>query len=249
MDAAGRQRRRRPTGWRPGDRSRLPVDASRGGGEGIGVDAPGDDAVRGDAEVRLVHLEGEAEAPPKAISHLRALLVVAGVLPERDEHLASLERWCTAAIARIRDPVNQRLIRSFVTWHHLARLRRRLGDKPASYAQVNRIRRNVIRAIEFLDWLADQGLTLRTCRQQDADRWLQDPSTLRHEVRDLVRWARRNGHAGDIEIPAYKERVHVPPVDADMRLALAALNRHCGCVGCAAAPLATTPEIPDASRR
>jgi hypothetical protein len=160
------------------------------------------------------------ERSSKAVNHLRALLVFAGVLPERDEHLAALERWCNHTIAHISDPGNQQLIRSFVTWHHLARLRRRLGGKPATYAQINRIRRNVIRAIEFLDWLAAQGLSLRTCRQLDADRWLSGGSTLRHEARDLVLWARRNGLTGDIEIPAYKERIHVPPVEPDRRAEL-----------------------------
>lgn len=62
--------------------------------------------------------------PAKAVQVLRAVLVAGGALPERDEHLAALEKWLTRAYVRVPLPDERRLLRSFTTWAHLRRLRR-----------------------------------------------------------------------------------------------------------------------------
>lgn len=61
---------------------------------------------------------------PQAVTRLRATLVAHRVLPDRDEHLAAIERWLGPFLDRIDDRTERKIVRGFVTWHHLRRLRR-----------------------------------------------------------------------------------------------------------------------------
>ncbi|MEW2490653.1 hypothetical protein [Streptomyces sp. NPDC048411] len=56
--------------------------------------------------------------------HVRSLLVIAGVLANRDEHLARLERWVTWDLPRL--PAYQAaIVRPFAEWHVVRDARRR----------------------------------------------------------------------------------------------------------------------------
>ena len=48
----------------------------------------------------------------KPVEHLRSVLVATGALPPRDEQMARLERWITAALAARGDPGEQQLLHS-----------------------------------------------------------------------------------------------------------------------------------------
>jgi hypothetical protein len=53
--------------------------------------------------------------PSKAVAHLRAALVTAAVLPERDEQLAAFERWLDQALTCVTGDDDRRTIRSYAT--------------------------------------------------------------------------------------------------------------------------------------
>jgi hypothetical protein len=148
----------------------------------------------------LTHEALDERLPAKASRHLRSILVTAGMLPPRGEHLADLERWLAAALATL-DSDRQGLIRAFVTWHHLGRLRRRLRGKPASAHEVTSARASVRATLGLLRWLDAHQLTLASCRQADLARWIADGPSTRYQARTFLQWAVQRGDAANIEIP------------------------------------------------
>ncbi|WP_331763202.1 site-specific integrase (plasmid) [Streptomyces sp. NBC_01590] len=137
------------------------------------------------------------ELPPgKVLAHLRSVLVATGTLPPRDERLVALEKWITETVQAHTDPAERRILHGYAVWHHLRRLRRRIGDLHTTQLQDLNVRCHVTAAHNFLIWLAAEGLTLGTCTQADLERWMTDPAfTYRDETGHFVRWSVQHRHA------------------------------------------------------
>jgi hypothetical protein len=130
----------------------------------------------------------------KIVDYLRAVLVAIGSLPERDEHMAHLERWTKQALGSRHDPEpDAQALRRYATWHVTRRLRQRSHGTSITFNQYMFARGQIRAAMLFLDWLAGHGLTLATCRQSDLDAWRTDPAVTRHrESGHFLRWATRH---------------------------------------------------------
>ncbi|MFR9769303.1 hypothetical protein [Nocardia sp. SC052] len=157
----------------------------------------------------------------KQIEHLRSVLVYAGMLPTRDEHVAALQRWITAELNTISSKDDLLVLRSFITWHCLPRLRRSLDSRPASASQINGLRNRIRTVMEFLEWLRGRERELHQLDQFDVDEWLTTGPTTRYHLRAFLRWAAQRGHVGDVIVPVRKSRQHTPPIDADQRWEIA----------------------------
>lgn len=159
--------------------------------------------------------------PPRSVAHIRGGLVASGVLPPRDEGMIALQNTIDAEIARLDNVAYARVVRSFATWHHLRRLRRRLGDEHVKFDQIVVVRREVKAAVDLLDWLTDRQVTLAECRHSDIDDWLTDGPWTRYLARTFLSWSTKNGHAPKgLKIPM-PPRDSVPPhIDADARWSL-----------------------------
>jgi hypothetical protein len=173
----------------------------------------------------------------KPVDHLRSVLVAIGALPRRDEHMIKLERWTARAIAQRCDADERKLLHRYADWHVIRRLRGRLGGADTTGSQAAVARQHIRAAIVILDWLADQGLTLRTAGQGDLENWLTSPeATHRAEVGSFVRWARKHkltrldfaairwdGPVGDLDIETRWEQarwlLHDSTVKPEDRLA------------------------------
>jgi len=132
----------------------------------------------------------------KALAHLRSVLVATGAVPPRDERLVALERWITATVQARTDPAERRILHGYAVWHHLRRLRRRLGEEHTTRLQDLNVRCHVTAAANFLAWLADNGLSLNACTQADLDRWIANPeASYRDETGHFIRWAVQHRHA------------------------------------------------------
>jgi hypothetical protein len=132
----------------------------------------------------------------KTLDHLRAVLVARGMLPHRDERLATLERWVSRLVQSRADPDERQLLHRYVVWHHLRRLRRRLGTAHASRLQALNVRSHATAAAGFLDWLTGQNLTLTDCAQPDLERWAaSDDASYKEETSHFIRWAVQHRHA------------------------------------------------------
>jgi hypothetical protein len=128
----------------------------------------------------------------KTVEHLRSILIAAGILPARDEHMVRLEHWVDATIAERADPDEQHLLRRYALWHMLRRLRQRTRGADTTHNQYVLVRQHLRAAIGFFDWLAAQGLSLADARQGDLDEWIaSDNATLRRETRHFLRWAKK----------------------------------------------------------
>ena len=75
---------------------------------------------------------GLDEVGTKAADHLRAVLVTLGVLPERDESLARLERWVAAQVAALKADEHRRLVGTFSACEVLRRRSRAQAPSPST---------------------------------------------------------------------------------------------------------------------
>jgi len=158
------------------------------------------------------------ELPPgKTLDHLRSVLVAAGALPGRDERLVKLERWTATAIAARTDPDERRILHGYAIWHHLRRLRQRLGGARASHLQCLNVRSHVTAAVNFLGWLAERDLSLASCTQPDLDRWAAGEVSYRDETGHFVRWAVACRHASHLTFGTVRWEGPRGPHDGEKR--------------------------------
>jgi hypothetical protein len=151
----------------------------------------------------VAHKTLDALQPEKAARWLRAALVSAGVLPQRDEHLEQFARWSATAVSGITDLADRKTVRSYVTWHHLRLLRQRAQARPVTWGQMEGHRQETRAALQLLTWLREHDRTLSTCTQRDIDQWLADGPTTNRCARSFLRWATASHHALDVTIPAH----------------------------------------------
>lgn len=137
-----------------------------------------------------------------AVNRLRAALVAAGLLPERDEALARFESWVADQLTAMAVIEDRRAVEAFATWHVLRRRRRRAQRTPSNNTSSGR--RVIARAIQFLEFLRTHDRDLASCTQADLELWLSGPPARRH-VHDFVKWAHRHGLCGPLTVPATKQ--------------------------------------------
>ncbi|WP_445520819.1 hypothetical protein [Streptomyces sp. NEAU-174] len=127
--------------------------------------------------------------PAATVAYLRAALVADGVLPPRDEQLATLERWLPRELARLETAADRQAVHSFATWHHFKRLRRLPSTTPTTYYQALSARRDIQAATSLIRWLRDRGTSLADATQHDIDTWLTGTHYLRYVASTFVSWA------------------------------------------------------------
>jgi hypothetical protein len=154
----------------------------------------------------------------KTLARLRSVLAATGALTSRDERLAKLERWITAAISTREDADERRILHGYAIWHHLRRLRQRLGEDHATHLQALNVRCHVTAAASFLDWLTAGNLTLESCTQPDLDRWASSKDvTYRDETAYFVRWSVAHRHASRLTFGAVRWDGPRGPHDGEKR--------------------------------
>ncbi|MGH6997719.1 MAG: hypothetical protein ACREEO_05960 [Phenylobacterium sp.] len=172
-------------------------------------------------ELELSHQALDALPQTPSLAHLRALLVAVDALPERDPHLARLQLALTARVDAVEDADDRRLLRTFVTWRLLHRLRRRAQQRPTSPFATKSAHIQLAEAARFLATLRDQGRCLADATQADVDHWLQTGSATRRNLRYFLAWAAERDVAPALEVPHLTSNGPARAVDADARWALA----------------------------
>ncbi|MBF6215781.1 hypothetical protein IU487_32810 [Nocardia puris] len=167
----------------------------------------------------VTHAVLDTLSPERQIFRLRQVLVTAGHLPARDEYLIRLERWLEPTLEAIADTADRGLVRRYITWVHLRRLRR---SSPITNRQQTVVRVEVSNIVSLSNSLQDNGRTLATCRQTDVDAWLDDGPTTRFTIRQFLSWAARHGAGRRLVVPARTCPEHRTVfTDADQRWTLA----------------------------
>lgn len=114
-----------------------------------------------------------------ATAYVRGLLVTAGILPPCDENLDLLTNWVARTVADLQAR-HANLIRD---------ARRRSARGRYTYAAHKGDCSNVLAAIDFLNWLDSQHLSLRRLQQPQLDTWATDRPTLRSRSIPFLRWS------------------------------------------------------------
>ncbi|WP_067903645.1 hypothetical protein [Nocardia vaccinii] len=138
--------------------------------------------------------------PEREVFRLRQILVAAEHLPARDEYLRRLEQWLDTTLTTISDSVERNLVRRYVTWNHLRKLRQ---SGPITNRQQTTVRSDVSNIISLLNWLRDNDRTLAICRQVDIDDWLNDGPEARCTIRKFLTWCAHRRAARKLTIPAH----------------------------------------------
>lgn len=168
------------------------------------------------ASDEISHEMLDAAGTDTATRTVRSLLIEHGLLPERDEHLAQLERWIDQTAATIPDLGERRAFIRFARWRHLRHLRQR--SAAISYGQAASRRRELAIVLELLTWTRQRGRILATLTQADVDRWRSAGSREKHRVKAFLDWTRRNGHTTRIDIHQdFSHVLTVTGVDEDAR--------------------------------
>lgn len=135
----------------------------------------------------------------QAAHYLRGLLVRTGILAEREEHLERIGPWVDRLLTE--QPDHARLIRPFTHWYLLPRARRRARRRRSTSYSAQTPRAQILAALEFLDWVQEQGTTLDGVGQDDIDRWLTTGPPRRYAVASFLNWAARHHLAASISVP------------------------------------------------
>jgi hypothetical protein len=120
-------------------------------------------------------------------NHMRQLLVEHGVLPVRDELIATFESWSSDALDRLHSPAHRDVIDRYIRWKHLRTMRAR---SPIAHGTFLVAKQSTTVAIEWCNWLDAQGTDLGRAGQGDLDRWISEGPSTRLMVERFLSWAR-----------------------------------------------------------
>jgi len=144
--------------------------------------------------------------------HIRGLLVEHGVLPARDETRVRFQRWAEVALTRVEDPAHRDVIQRYIRWNHLRRMNNVDSVSTGSFL---RSKQTVTVAIEFVNWLSDQGTQIGDLQQTHLDAWVVAGPTTRLIADRFLRWAIKSRLvAADLTLPRHRRgtsrRLSVP---------------------------------------
>lgn len=139
----------------------------------------------------LTHTTLDAQPASRAVEHVRDLLVATGTLdPDPDRPIDRLQHDSEQMLVAL-DVHDARIVRGWLHWQVLPRLRRHHEGTVDLGAAVANARRTLARVIEFLATVEATQRTLACVRQSDIDSWFASPRARPHAVRPFLAWARR----------------------------------------------------------
>lgn len=167
------------------------------------------------------HTALDALPAGRDLEHLRALLVAAGALPA-DPHrlLDRLAAELVNTISGCGEP-DRRILRAWIRWRLLARLRRTADAGVDLTAPIYHARATVGQVTDFVAHLHHAGRTLATCQQADLDAFFAGtPSTSSH-IRSFLTWAQRRRHLpATLQLPPSRRGTLAAP-DPEQRWSIA----------------------------
>ena len=130
-------------------------------------------------------LDGLPQA--QSLHYIREVLVNAGVLPPRNEHLERLAPWLDHLLQD--QPGHVQLIKPFAHWFVLRRARRSTASRTFTRGSADFARARILAALDLLSWLEHRHESLHDLTQADLDQWLAEGTTTRRTVRYFLQWA------------------------------------------------------------
>jgi hypothetical protein len=177
-----------------------------------------------------------------AVQHLRGLLVLAEILPPREEQLALLARDIQHLLADVTHPLHRTVLSRYARWHLMPLAHQRTDhDTGFTQYQCENLRRHLRTARRLLDDLHRHGMPLADITQAVIDRWLIRNRPRQNYARAFLLWAADAGLAptevaigtsartGERNIMSETERVLLA-VELETDDTLAISDRVAGCL-------------------
>jgi hypothetical protein len=179
-------------------------------------------ALLGAGEVELSHATLDDYGSNRSVGHLRALLIAAGALPAEDRSINRLETYASGLLDTVTDSADRNVVRAWLRWHVLPRLRARHTAGASMAHSANNARRSLREVVLVLDHLHRHNRTLNTCTQADLDTWFARPGLNHWLSRGFLVWAREHRHLPrTVTIPATPARQPRPILDTEARWEIA----------------------------
>lgn len=142
----------------------------------------------------LTHAALDEQPTSAGVEHLRDLLLATGALAPEPERL--LDRLLDDAHQRLTSLQvgDARIVRSWLRWQVLPRLRRHLQGPVDIRAATANARRALSQVVVFITTIEDAGHTLTDCEQRALDSWFSTRKAGRHQIRPFLAWAQRARH-------------------------------------------------------
>lgn len=172
-------------------------------------------------ELPLTHQALDTLPQTPSLRHLHALLIAANALAARDPRLAGLQHHTDRTIARVQDPADRRVLRSFTTWQLLRRARAQARQRPTTTLTGTSQRQLVVDIAGFLATLHHDQRSLNDATQSDVDRWIAAGGLRRGELSQFLTWAHQHRHAPQLNVPKVPRATRILPADPETRWALA----------------------------
>ncbi|APZ34590.1 hypothetical protein BOH66_10325 [Microbacterium aurum] len=161
----------------------------------------------GDRELDLTPEAFNALPRGHSVEHLREILIHNRLMvAPADRHLAIFEGWVDARLRELQPhPDVASIIEQYARWHHLNRLRERVGVANMDIACRN-ARQQITEAGKFLIWVEQaRERTVATFHQEDIDAYLDGAVTTRFQIKHFIGWfARGRGGSRKLYVPPRK---------------------------------------------
>jgi hypothetical protein len=170
----------------------------------------------------LTHQTLNEQPPSRAVEHLRGLLIATGELPDDPDRLLRRFHDDSEKSLSAVETNDARIVRSWLRWHVLPRLRRHLDGPVDLRVAISNATRTRGQIMVFLTQLHDTQRTLTDCEQRDLDSWFSTSKAARHQIRPFLVWAQHTQRLPrTLTLPPSYQARSQPPIDPEERWRLA----------------------------
>ncbi|MDQ0896056.1 hypothetical protein [Agromyces ramosus] len=174
----------------------------------------------GDRELDLTPDAFDALPRSHAVDHMREILIHNRLMvAPTDRYLAIFESWVDARLRELQPHAEvASILEQYARWHHLNRLRGRVGVANMDIACRN-ARQQITEAGKFLVWVEqDRRRTVTTFCQEDIDAYLDDAVTTRFHIKHFIGWfARGRGGSRKLYVPP-RRAITLPTLTQTQRI-------------------------------
>lgn len=170
----------------------------------------------------LTHQTLDEQPPSRAVEHLRGLLAATGELPDDPDRLLRRFHDDSEQILSTVEGSDARIVRSWLRWQVLPRLRRHLDGPVDVQGAISNASRTLGQVVVFLARLQETQLSLTDCEQRDLDSWFSTSKAGRHQIRPFLVWAQHTKRLPrTLTLPPSYQASSQPHIDPEERWLLA----------------------------
>ncbi|MBG6240136.1 hypothetical protein IWX78_003131 [Mycetocola sp. CAN_C7] len=166
--------------------------------------------------VPLEHPTFTDHSHPSKVAFLRELCIEHGLLDPVHLDIERFQNWLDSKLHHT-NADDARLLKQYARWVHLNRMHHLAATGQLKKGAFLSAKQSTSVALEFLEYIREQGHSPTTCTQADVDNWLATGPTTRSLARGFVRWAISHRHISSLEFP-YRVAKSEPIITQQQRL-------------------------------